>query len=357
MTSNPSSEKVVLDVLSGKSFVAPPVWLMRQAGRYLPEYRQTRAQAGSFLDLCYTPKLATEVTLQPIRRFGFDASILFSDILVVPHALGQAVTFVEGEGPKLEPIRDGEAFAQLRDAENPGVLGHLAPVFEAVSLIRAALPRQTTLFGFCGAPWTVASYMINGGGSADQLPARTLAAMQPALVKDLIDRLVTVQARYLLRQFEAGADIVQIFESHAGMLPDATGVAGDALSEWSFTPIRRMIEGIRAERPEARIVVFARGSGLDGHARVLAETGADVVGVDWSIALDQLRRTLPAGAVTQGNLHPDILIAGGEALDRAVDEILEAVAGKPHIFNLGHGILPQTPVAHVEQMLARIRRG
>jgi len=346
--------------------------MMRQAGRYLPEYRASRAEAGSFLDLCYSPDFAVEVTLQPIRRFGFDAAILFSDILVVPHALGQDVRFVEGEGPRLDPLDGRAAFSRLREAGDPAVMRHLAPVFETVKRLRAELPRETTLLGFCGAPWTVASYMIGGRGTPDLAPARALAEGDTALVDTLIDRLVTVQTDYLVRQLEAGADAVQIFESHAGTLPLAVSAAGgtvepvgesalpdataDALTRWSLRPIARMIAGVREKVPGAKIIVFARGSGLDGHARVVPETAADAIGVDWGVDLKALRARVPASTVTQGNLHPDTLIEGGAALDAAVDAVLAATAGLPHIFNLGHGITPQTPVAHVERMLARLRR-
>ena len=378
-----TSDRAVLRVLSGEALSPPPAWMMRQAGRYLPEYRATRAEAGSFLDLCYNPAFATEVTLQPIRRFGFEASILFSDILVVPHALGQDVRFVEGEGPRLDAMAGRAQFERLREAGDPAIFAHLAPVFEAVTQIRAALPRETTLLGFCGAPWTVASYMIGGRGTPDLAPARALAASDPALLDALIDRLVAVQTAYLVRQLRAGADAVQIFESHAGVLPDVPAadadgtdeigggeaslvadvtesalpeaVAADPLRRWSLAPIARMIAGIRAEVPGAKIIVFARGSGLDGHARVVPETGADAVGVDWGVDLKALRDRVPATIVTQGNVHPETLVEGGAALDAAVDGVRAATDGLPHIFNLGHGITPQTPVAHVERMLARLR--
>ena len=355
MVQGEGTERRLMRVLAGEALSPPPAWMMRQAGRYLPEYRATRAEAGSFLDLCYSPDFAVEVTLQPIRRFGFDAAILFSDILVVPHALGQDVRFVEGEGPRLDPLAGRAEFARLRAAEDPAVFTHLAPVFETVRRLRAELPTETTLLGFCGAPWTVASYMIGGRGTPDLAPARALAAADTALVDELVDRLVAVQTEYLVRQFQAGADAVQIFESHAGSLPDATGPDADALARWSLQPIARMIAGIRAQVPGARIIVFARGSGLEGHARVVAETGADAVGVDWGVDLAALRARLPATTVTQGNLDPELLITGGEALDAAVDAIRAATAGLPHIFNLGHGITPPTPVAHVERMLARLR--
>lgn len=364
----------MMRVLSGEAVSPPPAWMMRQAGRYLPEYRATRAEAGSFLDLCYNPDFAVEVTLQPIRRFGFEASILFSDILVIPHALGQDVRFVEGEGPRLDPLHGRAEFSRLRTADDPAIFAHLTPVFETVGRLRAELPPETTLLGFCGAPWTVASYMIGGRGTPDLAPARTLAENDTALVDALIDRLVAVQTEYLVRQLEAGADAVQIFESHAGTLPKLMLPASDpvetahdvaesaspkseldALTRWSLKPIARMISGVRRRVPGAKIIVFARGSGLEGHARVVPETGADAVGVDWGVDLRALRQTVPAATVTQGNLHPETLVAGGDALDMAVDAVLEATHGRPHVFNLGHGITPQTPVVHVERMLARLR--
>ncbi|KQO67789.1 uroporphyrinogen decarboxylase [Methylobacterium sp. Leaf89] len=374
-------DRAVLRVLAGEALPRPPAWMMRQAGRYLPEYREVRAKAGSFLDLCYNPDFATEVTLQPIRRFGFEASILFSDILVIPDALGQNVRFVEGEGPRLDPMAGRREFERLREAGDPAIFAHLEPVFETVRRLRAQLPHETTLLGFCGAPWTVASYMIGGRGTPDLAPSRALARQDTALVEALIDRLVTVQTEYLVRQLEAGADAVQIFESHAGALPDARGAdaagseesvnevaesalpesasAGsndrDALTRWSLQPIARMIAGVRARVPGAKIIVFARGSGLKGHARVVPETAADAVGVDWSVDLKALRARVPASTVTQGNVHPETLIEGGAALDAAVDGVLAATEGLPHIFNLGHGITPQTPIAHVERMLARLR--
>ncbi|WP_407526462.1 uroporphyrinogen decarboxylase [Methylobacterium oryzisoli] len=346
----------VLRVLGGEALTPPPAWMMRQAGRYLPEYRELRAKAGSFLDLCYTPDFAAEVTLQPIRRFGFEAAILFSDILVVPHALGQGVRFVEGEGPRLDPVAERGEIEALREPGDARIMAHLGPVFETVARVRAALPRETTLLGFCGAPWTVASYMIGGRGTPDLAPARGLAARDPALLDALLDRLVTVSVEYLARQIEAGADAVQIFESHAGALPAVpAGETGDALARFSFRPIARVVAGLRARVPGARVIVFPRGSGLDGHARALAETGADAVGVDWDVDLAAVRARLPASAVTQGNLSPETLIEGGAALDAAVDAILAATAGHPHVFNLGHGITPQTPIPHVERMLARLR--
>jgi uroporphyrinogen decarboxylase len=342
-----TASKSLLRVLDGEPVWPPPAWMMRQAGRYLPEYREVRARAGSFLDLCYTPALAAEVTLQPIRRFGFDGAILFSDILVVPHALGQDVRFVEGEGPRLDPIGSETELSRLSE-ELP--LERLAPVFETLERLTAALPAETTLLGFCGAPWTVASYMVGGRGTPDLAPVRHAAAADPAFLTRLLDRLVEASTAYLVRQLEAGAEAVQIFESHAGVL------AGADLHRWSLDPIRRIVSGVRARRPGARVIVFARGAG-PAHARVGPDTGASAIGLDQGVDLAVLLPTLPPALPTQGNLDPEALLVGGEALDGAVDAILGAVRGRPHVFNLGHGITPPTPIPHVERMLARVRAG
>ena len=319
--------------------------MMRQAGRYLAEYREVRAKAGSFLDLCYNPEFAAEVTLQPIRRFGFDAAIMFSDILVVPHALGADVTFQEGEGPRLSQTTTMEAFDKLAPTLP---LEKLAPVFETLQRVREGLPQETALFGFCGAPWTVASYMIAGKGTPDQAPARTLAYRDPALMSALIDRLVEASTIYLIRQIEAGADAVQIFESFGAALPPVL------FGPLSLEPISRIVAGVKAAKPEARVIVFVRGSG--GHMTQLGwNCPGDALGLDWTVDLAHVLPTFPEHLPTQGNLDPLALLAGGDALDRGVDAILDAVEGRPHIFNLGHGILPETPVAHVERMLKRVR--
>ena len=346
-----SETKSFLRVLSGEAVSPPPAWMMRQAGRYLPEYRALRAETGSFLDLCYDPAKAAEVTLQPIRRFGFDAAILFSDILVVPHALGQTLWFAEGEGPRLDPGADRAGRARLREAEDPAVAAHLDPVIETVARLKGALPRETALVGFCGAPWTVASYMVGGRGTPDLAPVRAVAAADPAFLDALTERLVAASVDYLARQLEAGADAVQIFESHAGTLPEGA----DALGRWSLGPVARIVSGVRARVPGAKVIVFARNAGVEGHARVAPETGADAVGIDWSTDLAAVRARIPRSVATQGNLDPEALIAGGAALDAAVDRVRAATAGFPHVFNLGHGITPATPVAHVERMLARLR--
>jgi uroporphyrinogen decarboxylase len=340
----------VLEVLAGGEPAtarrSPPIWMMRQAGRYLPEYRATRAQAGSFLNLCFNPELAAEVTLQPIRRFGFDAAILFSDILVVPKALGIDVTFEAGEGPRLVPSPDRDALGRIRTELDHDVL---APVYEAVRLIRAKLPAETTLLGFCGAPWTVATYMVAGQGTDDQGPARLFAYRDPEGFQVLIDRLVDVSVDYLSRQIDAGADAVQIFDTWAGTLPP------EEFDRWSVQPTRRIVEGVKARHPMVPVIGFPRGAGALLPAYVKA-TGVQAVGVDWAADRDFVRREVQPLVAVQGNVDPLALIAGGAALDRAVDAALEAFADGRFVFNLGHGIRPETPVAHVDQMIERVRR-
>jgi uroporphyrinogen decarboxylase len=339
-----TNDRSMMKVLAGEAVWPPPVWFMRQAGRYLPEYRATRADAGSFLDLCYTPKFAVEVTLQPIRRFGFDAAILFSDILVVPHALGRDVRFEVGEGPRLDPISEAD-LAALK----PGDIGtRLAPVLEAVSTLRAKLPAETTFLGFCGAPWTVATYMIAGRGTDDQAPAKHWAYQKPEALDRLMDILVEASVDYLSRQLEAGADAVQIFDTWASALDV------QAFERFVVEPTRRIVAGVRARRPGARIIGFPKGAGakLPGYARA---TGVDAVGLDWSVD-----PAWAAGAVpvpTQGNLDPMRLLGSGEGIDAGVDAILSAFRGKPHVFNLGHGITPEAPISAVERVLARVRGG
>ncbi len=323
---------------------APPLWLMRQAGRYLPEYREVRTRAGSFLDLCYNPELAAEVTLQPIRRFDFDAAILFSDILVIPDALGRQVRFAEGEGPRLEPI-NGEA---IRALDPEGVAERLAPVMETVARVRADLATEKALIGFCGAPWTVATYMVAGRGTTDQAPARLLAASDPMAFALLIDVLVEASASYLIAQIRAGADAVQIFDSWAGTLGEVE------FDDWCVRPIARIVAAVRAAAPGVPIIGFPKGAGLNLE-RFVAGTRVDAIGIDWTVPLGFARDALRRAAVVQGNLDPMILRAGGSALDRAVDRILGELAGRRFIFNLGHGIVPETPIAHVERLVARVR--
>ncbi len=339
-------KKPFLDVLDGRRRSIPPIWMMRQAGRYLPEYREIRQQAGSFLDLCFNPRLAAEVTLQPVRRFQFDAAILFSDILVIPHALGQGVRFEVGEGPRLDPLQDIGGLAVLRKEIDQNVL---APVYEVIGLVKAAIPPEVALIGFCGAPWTVATYMIAGRGTPDQAPARIFAYQQPEVFAALIDILVQASASYLLRQFKAGVEAVQIFDTWAGVLPP------EEFDRWCIEPMRRIVAQVRRELPQAKIIGFPRGAGT-GLLRYVEQVPVNAIGLDWmidrSFAREQVQRRVPV----QGNLDPLVLLAGGPALDRAVDTILDAFAAGPFIFNLGHGILPETPIAHVERMLKRVRQ-
>jgi len=341
-----SHGKPLLEVLAGKRQVTPPVWLMRQAGRYLPEYRELRAQVGSFLDLCFTPRLAAEVTLQPVRRFAFDAAILFSDILVIPHALGQAVRFETGEGPRLDPISDGAGLTRLASGIDGDVL---APIYETIGRVAEALPAGVTLLGFCGAPWTVATYMIAGRGGDEQKAARLFAYRDPAAFAQLIDILVVASADYLVRQFAAGVDAVQIFDTWAGILPP------EEFAHWCVEPVARIIALVRREVPGAKIIGFPRGAG-SALACYVEDVPVDAVGLDWMIDRDFVRERIQTRRPVQGNLDPLALVAGGPVLDRSVDAVLTAFADGPFIFNLGHGILPETPIEHVERMLARVRR-
>jgi uroporphyrinogen decarboxylase len=319
---------------------------MRQAGRYLPEYRALREKAGDFLTLCFTPELAAEVTLQPVRRFGFDAAILFSDILVIPHALGQLVRFTAGEGPQLDPITDRQTLTRLKLELDHSVL---APVYEAIRQVKASLAPNVALLGFCGAPWTVASYMIAGQGTPDQQPARMFAYGDPEAFSGLIEKLVDASASYLIRQLQAGVDAVQIFDTWAGVLP------GEELARWCIGPTQRIIAKVRSHVPGAKVIGFPRGIGA-GLLRYVEDVPIDAVGLDWTADLAFVRDQIQWRVPVQGNLDPLALLAGGAALDRGVDNILEAFSERPFIFNLGHGILPQTPIAHVEQMLERVRR-
>lgn len=340
-----AKSRFMLDVLRGETVFPPPIWMMRQAGRYLPEYRELRRKAGSFLDLCYNPDFAVEVTLQPIRRFGFDASILFSDILVVPHALGRDLRFDEGRGPVMTPIRaneverlDGRAFHEC-----------LAPVYETVRRLRAELPESTTLIGFCGAPWTIATYMIAGHGTPDQAPARLFAYREPQAMRKLLATLADYSAAYLIRQIEAGADAVQIFDSWSGVLDEA------CFDVFCVKPVADIVRKVRAAHPDVPIIGFPKGAGsLYGDYR--RQTGVTALGLDWTVPLTQARALQAEGAV-QGNLDPLRLVAGGAALREGVDAILRALGSGPLVFNLGHGITPETPIAHVEAMIRQIRDG
>lgn len=339
------SNKAFLRVLDGTVEAVPPVWLMRQAGRYLPEYQEIRGRVDSVLDLCFAPELAAEVTLQPIRRFALDVAILFSDILVVPHALGRRVRFVTGEGPRLEPIRSAAEVAQL---QTQAVGEVLAPVYETVALVKNALPPNVALLGFCGAPWTVATYMVAGESTPDQAPARLFAYRYPEAFAQLIDVLVAASVEYLSGQLKAGVDAVQIFDTWAGVLPPAE------FERWCVAPTRRIVDALRRERPGVRIVGFPRGAGtrLEFYAQAIE---LNAVGLDWTVDRKFARERVQSRTAVQGNLDPLVLVAGGAALDREVDAIMGAFAGGRFVFNLGHGILPNTPIPHVERMLKRIR--
>ena len=343
-----SEEKKLLRVLRGEPAEVPPVWLMRQAGRYLPEYRELRARAGSFLDLCFTPELAEQVTLQPIRRFGFDAAILFADILLVPHALGQDLTFVEGEGPRLAPLLNNrEALGALRPADEiDGVLG---PVYETVRRLSGSLPAGVALIGFAGAPWTVASYMIAGRGTPDQAPGRLWMYRDPEGFEELIERLTEATLRYLDGQIRAGAEAVMLFDSWAGALP------ASAFERFVVGPTRRIVAEIGGRHPSVPVIGFPRGAGAmyPGFAR---DSGAAAVGLDTSVPLDWAREIMsPLGVALQGNLDPMLLVAGGAAVGREAKKMVEAMRGVPYIFNLGHGITPETDPANVEALLRAVR--
>lgn len=341
------THKPLLATVLGERQDRPPIWIMRQAGRYLPEYKETRKEAGSFLDLCYNPDLAVEVTLQPLRRFDLDAAILFSDILVIPDALGQTVRFQTGEGPILDPVTV-ESIARLGKERDP--LDHLAPVLETVRRLRTALPAEKTLIGFCGSPWTVATYMIGGRGSPDQAAARRFALQHPQAFNELMDVLVQTSIDYLVAQFEAGADVVQLFESWALNLDE------EAFASRVIEPNRRIVAGVRARVPGAPIIGFPRGAAgnLAGYAQA---TGVNALGLDYATPLDFATGHLPKNLPVQGNLDPLRLVAGGDQLDRRVDTIIAAFADRPHIFNLGHGIVPETPIAHVARLVERVKKG
>ena len=339
------ADRKVVRVLKGETVFPPPLWMMRQAGRYLPEYRQTRQTAGSFLDLCYSPEFAIEVTLQPIRRFGFDASIIFSDILVVPHALGRDLRFEEGHGPRMTPIRVDE----IGNLETAAVEERLGAVYETMRGLRTALPDETTLIGFCGAPWTVATYMIAGHGTPDQAPARRFGLEHPAEMDRLLALLADVSADHLIRQIEAGADVVQIFDSWAGVLDDLS------FARFCTAPVARLVARVKARFPDVPIIGFPRGAGGNFEA-YRALTGVDALGLDWTVPMVQARRLQADGAV-QGNLDPLRLVMGGAALEDGVRTILDGLGGGPLVFNLGHGITPDAPIAHVERLVQLVREG
>ena len=340
-----SEQPSFLRVLAGEKQPVPPIWLMRQAGRYLPEYRELRARTRNFLEFCYAPSLACEATLQPIRRFGFDASIIFSDILVLPDALGRKVWFVENEGPRLEPMGAADV-AKLDDSD---FVARLSPVYEAIERTRAGLPANVPLIGFCGAPWTLATYMIKGAGG-DKTAVRTFAHQHPEAMADLLNILADSCARHLANQVRAGVQAVQIFESWAEGLDTAL------FDRVVIQPHKRLMSAFRAECPDTPVIAFPRAAG--GHVRAfLKAVPVTAIGVDYAFPDEQIEDLLPAGLPAQGKLDPAVLVAGGTALDKAVDETLQAFAGRPHIFNLGHGIQQNTPIENVERMIKRVRGG
>ncbi len=339
--------KPFLRVLRGQTVDPPPVWLMRQAGRYLPEYRALRAKAPDFLGLCYTPELAAEITLQPVRRFAMDAAILFSDILVVPHALGLGVEFREGEGPVVERLGPGSALARL---EPGGVAARLGPVYEAVGRVRDALDGETALIGFAGAPWTVATYMVEGGTSRDFAAVKGWMYTRPDEFAALIDILVEATVHHLVAQARAGAEALQIFDSWAGVLPE------EEFGRWCVEPVRRVVAGVKSEFPSLPIIGFPRQAGLS--YRAFAErSGVDCVGLDTTVPVEWAARELQAGWAVQGNLDPVVLVVGGPAMVSEARRIKAALAGGPFIFNLGHGVLPKTPPEHVAELVSVVRAG
>jgi uroporphyrinogen decarboxylase len=346
--------KRLLQVLDGSALDVPPVWLMRQAGRYLPEYREVRARAGSFLDLCYTPELAEEVTLQPIRRFGFDAAILFADILLVPQALGQGLRFVEGEGPRLDPVTDIVGLGRLKPVDEIDEV--LAPVYETVARLADSLPEDVTLIGFAGAPWTVATYMVAGRGTQDQGPARAWMYRDPEGFLRLIDLITLATIHYLDRQIVAGAEAVKLFDSWAGSL------APEMFARFSIEPARKIVAALKARHPGIPVIGFPRGAGAM-YPDFAGETGVAAVALDSGVPLGWAREAMSpegrgsgkTGVALQGNMDPMLMVTGGTALTDTAKRIVERMQGVPHIFNLGHGITPDANPAHVEQLLRAIR--
>jgi uroporphyrinogen decarboxylase len=340
------SDKRLLDTLDGALTREPAIWFMRQAGRYLPEYRAVRAKAGGFVELCLKPELAAEVTLQPVRRFGLDAAIIFSDILIVPYALGVKLWFEDGEGPRLEPVDDRASFERMQSALDEKITER---VYDALRSVRVDLPPTVALIGFCGAPWTVASYLIAGRGTEDQGPAKALMRGDEKLFASIIDCLSDATAQHLIGQIDAGADVVQIFDTWAGSLD------GPEFERWCLAPTAKIVRAVRAARPEARVILFPKGVKIEWMERLVSEAKADAISLDPNANRIEARERLAGHCVLQGNLSPEILLQGGDAMDREIDRILEDFRGTRHIFNLGHGILKETPIAHVERMIARVR--
>jgi len=336
--------KKLLNVLKGYQEDIPPVWLMRQAGRYLPEYRALRETKGGFLELCYDADAAAEVTIQPITRFGFDGAILFSDILIVPHAMGQDLWFEAGEGPRLAPPLSNAPLETLKTD-----LSHLQAIYDTVAKVKGMLPPETTFLGFAGSPWTVATYMVAGEGSKDQQAARKMAYGDEPRFAQLIDAITEMTVDYLCGQIEAGVDAVQLFDSWAGSLSPAQ------FERWVIQPNAAIIKAVKARHPDVPIIGFPKGAGAKLPDYAL-QTGADAIGIDESVDPVWANEVLPKGLPVQGNLDPMALLVGGKALEEAVDSILKAFTGRPHIFNLGHGIDKETPIAHVQKLLTLLRK-
>ncbi|MGH6967827.1 MAG: uroporphyrinogen decarboxylase [Stellaceae bacterium] len=335
--------KPLLAALNGRVIKPPPLWLMRQAGRYLPEYRALRQKAGGFLDLCLTPAYAAEATVQPIRRFGFDGAILFSDILVIAKALGRELVFRDGDGPSLVPLTSAHELAVSSDTKV------LAPVYAALRQIKIALSTRTTLLGFAGGPWTVAAYVIDGNGRGQFAKARQWAKEYPDALDAVIARLADATAAHLAAQLDAGAEAVQLFDSWAGLLTP------EQFRRFVVAPTRRIVAALKARHPRAPVIGFPRNAGVL-YEDYFVQTGVDALCLDQSVSLERAR-TLQSHGPVQGNLDPAVLVAGGAALDRAVGALLEALCGRPFVFNLGHGILPETPLAHVERLVQLVRGG
>jgi uroporphyrinogen decarboxylase len=332
--------KPLLRALAGEALSPPPWWLMRQAGRYLPEYRKVRAKAHDFVELCLTPELAAELTLQPIRRYAMDGAILFSDILMLPHALGQKLAFHEGEGPVLERIEDPAGVARLDPSR---IASALDPVFETARRVRGALDLRTTLIGFAGAPWTVATYMVEGGGSRDFRRVKSWAYRDPQAFDALVDLLAEATIEYLTGQIEAGVEVVQLFDSWAGILPEP------AFVRWVIEPTRRIVAALKRHFANYPVIGFPRGAGAL-HERYLHETGVDGIGIDTAVPPGYAQRTLQPHGTVQGNLDPVLLIVGGPALEEAVRGLRRTLGRGPYVFNLGHGVLPETPPENVQTL-------
>ena len=338
--------KTILRALAGETLPTPPIWMMRQAGRYLPEYRATRAEAGDFLSLCYNSELAAEVTLQPIRRYGFDAAILFADILLLPQALGADLWFVTGEGPRRATITTQAEFDKLGSGEM--IHDTLNPIYETVRILRRELPEETTLIGFAGAPWTVATYMVAGRGTPDQGPAHSLKEENRALFEAILDRLTESTIDYLSKQIEAGAEVVKIFDSWAGSLK------GEDFQKYALTPAKMITEEIKRRHPDVPVIAFPRQAG-DGYIGFHAATGADCVAVDDSVSPEWGAEHVQPGGCVQGNLKSSHMVTGGQALVDETRKVVDALKNGPHIFNLGHGITPDADLENVQLMIDTVR--